>query len=74
MDTRAYNVAEDAKQLDGAHKHLAEQGVLHRPMLLSTKLSLIADSERERARSAAPRRGGERLVGSERGRDAGILS
>ena len=54
LDTRAYNQAEDEKQLDGAHRQLASQGVLHRPMLLSTKLSQVDNEHDGDDRAYAP--------------------
>jgi ribosomal protein L9 len=39
---------EDAKQLDGAHQQLASHGLGYaRPVLLSQKLSMVAEDERE---------------------------
>ena len=41
VETRGFNAKEDAAQLEGASRHLAQRGLLTRPVLLSEKLSMV---------------------------------
>ena len=41
VETRGFNAKEDAAQLEGASRHLAQRGLHTRPVLLSEKLSMV---------------------------------